>query len=176
MSKLNVLAIGTACLWLSACGPSDVTPSRSSSQVECGHTPEYPCSVSAVALLSQPDKFNGREIKVTMYLPGHGATLMFINEEAASVVDYPSAIAALSPAVKVVEPGYYQILGVFYSPREDDSMDLPVSLAGKMHVKNVRKVLDLSRAIQDCPGVNCRIEFVDGVFPQIMFDKDPARK
>ncbi|HIE4563325.1 TPA: hypothetical protein ACXNIY_001387 [Stenotrophomonas maltophilia] len=45
------------------------------------------CVVSVIELLSAPDAFEGRTVSVGLFYPGHGAKVLFPNQDSAEIND-----------------------------------------------------------------------------------------
>jgi len=94
---------------------------------------------------------------------------MFAGRDRYEMLDYPSAVLVSYDLTRIPE-GNYVVSGKFQASREDRSGPVPMSFAGILtEVSVVRPAPTMSEAEKDCPGLACRIEFVDGLTPQVIY-------
>jgi hypothetical protein len=143
--------------------------SRTSGDSVAQDLPDAAKDVSAFALVADPARFDGRRVSVKLYYPARGSQLMFAGSDSYNMLDYPSSVVVDSDLTRIVE-GNYVVSGRFQVSRGARSSPAPVSTAGEItEVTAVRLAPSLREAEMDCPGLDCRIEFVDGLTPHVNY-------
>ncbi|HVJ39225.1 MAG TPA: hypothetical protein VM687_15670 [Stenotrophomonas sp.] len=134
--------------------------------------PDAVKDVSAFALVADPARFDGRRISVKLYYPARGSKLMFAGSDSYNMLDYPSSVVVNSDLTRIVE-GNYVVSGRFQVSHGSRSGPVPLSTAGAItEVTAVRLAPSMRAAELDCPGLDCRIEFIEGLTPHVNYRRE----